>query len=174
VKPKALTRTPIEWTTLSAPATTPPAKPGWHCEHASEEYRLYYAETLNRFRGTGLAFARQNRHRVEVFLDEDRLNGGCRPSRQSSAADRFRIRHRPFASDRGNGSSCPTPVIEGASFLRSFVRPFRARRDFGCTGEKRTIGDCSPCVTREGLVDLSLRGKDCPGSARVDFYLACK
>jgi hypothetical protein len=67
------------------------------------------------------------------------------------------------------GRNCPTPVIEGASFLRSFVRPFRARRDFGCTGEKRTIGDCS-CVTREGLVDLSLRGKDCPGSARVDFY----
>lgn len=50
---------------------------GWHCEHVSEGCRNCYAETLNvaqRWdRGTGLAYTRPNREKVEVYLDEATL-----------------------------------------------------------------------------------------------------
>ena len=48
-------------------------KVGWFCEHASDGCRFCYAETMNKWRGNGLEFARQNRERVEIFLDDAKL-----------------------------------------------------------------------------------------------------
>jgi protein gp37 len=103
VKSKVLTPTKIEWTDCSwnpiRARNLKTGKAGWHCEHASEECRLCYSETLNGFRGTGLAFTRQNRHLVEVFLDKAWLNARM-PSKPSKVfvcdmTDLF----RPFVRD---------------------------------------------------------------------------
>jgi protein gp37 len=71
---KILQRTAIEWTDFSwnpiHARDRNTGKIGWHCEHASEECRLCYAETINKRVGTKLAFTRPNRSAVEVFLDE--------------------------------------------------------------------------------------------------------
>lgn len=48
-------------------------KVGWFCEHASDGCRFCYAESMNGFRGNGLDYVRQNRDRVEIFLDEKTL-----------------------------------------------------------------------------------------------------
>lgn len=48
-------------------------KVGWFCEHASDGCRFCYAESMNRFRGNGVDYVRQNRDRVEIFLDEKAL-----------------------------------------------------------------------------------------------------
>jgi len=52
----------------------PGGKPGWYCEHVSDGCRNCYAESMNYRLGTGIDFARQNRHRVEIFLDEKMLS----------------------------------------------------------------------------------------------------
>lgn len=46
---------------------------GWHCEHVNEACRNCYAETLNKRLGTGFAFGRPDRDRLEIFLDEKLL-----------------------------------------------------------------------------------------------------
>jgi protein gp37 len=79
-----MNKTPIEWTDYSwNPIRTrnrETGKIGHHCEHVDIDCLHCYAETWNRFRGTGLAFTRQNRERVDVFLDEKKLNQ--RPPRE--------------------------------------------------------------------------------------------
>src|SRR5690348_13490992 len=69
--------TKIEW----AEATVNPVrardpstgKVGWHCEHATPGCELCYAERINGRLGTGLDFTRQNRERVELYLEERML-----------------------------------------------------------------------------------------------------
>lgn len=51
----------------------PGGKPGWYCEHESEGCRNCYAESMNRRLGTGIDFKKQNREKVEIFLDEKML-----------------------------------------------------------------------------------------------------
>jgi protein gp37 len=46
---------------------------GWHCEHASPGCINCYAEGINGRFGTHHAFTRQNRDKVEIFLDEKML-----------------------------------------------------------------------------------------------------
>src|SRR3990167_320680 len=67
----------IEWTDAS---WTPirardkaTGKVGWHCEHASDGCRFCYAEIMNRRLGTGHDFRRQDRDKVEIFLDKEML-----------------------------------------------------------------------------------------------------
>lgn len=45
-------------------------KVGWFCEHVSELCRNCYAESMNLWIGTGLAYEPVNRKNVEIFLDE--------------------------------------------------------------------------------------------------------
>jgi len=45
-------------------------KVGWHCTHVSEGCRHCYAETMNKWRGTGLPFAPASQDKIELFLDE--------------------------------------------------------------------------------------------------------
>jgi protein gp37 len=75
---KTLRKTAIEWTDYSwnpiRARNLQTGTLGWHCERVSEECRLCYAQTINRRVGTGLDFTRQNRKRVEVFLDEETLD----------------------------------------------------------------------------------------------------
>jgi protein gp37 len=67
-------KTPIEWTNYSwnpiRARDRDTGKIGWFCEHVSEGCRHCYSENINHRLGTGIDFARQNRNRVEVFLDE--------------------------------------------------------------------------------------------------------
>jgi protein gp37 len=53
-------------------------KIGWHCEHVSEACRNCYAERMNRFTGTGLAYKPGHRADVEIFLDENILTAPLR------------------------------------------------------------------------------------------------
>src|SRR5215469_8130598 len=73
-KRRPLRRTAIEWTDYSwnpiRARERNTGKIGWHCEHASEECCLCYAETINKRVGTRLALTRPHRSAVEVFLDE--------------------------------------------------------------------------------------------------------
>ena len=50
---------------------------GYHCEHVSEGCRNCYAERMNGRMlpawGTGLEYTRQNREKVEIYLDEEAL-----------------------------------------------------------------------------------------------------
>ncbi len=46
---------------------------GWHCEHVSEGCRNCYAETMNAWRGTGLAFKPGNRETARLYLDDATL-----------------------------------------------------------------------------------------------------
>jgi protein gp37 len=48
-------------------------KVGWFCEHVTPGCEHCYAEAMNRRLGTGIDFKRQNRDRVELFLDEKLL-----------------------------------------------------------------------------------------------------
>ena len=78
-KPKTLTKTSIEWTDYSwnpiRARNRRTGKTGHHCEHASPGCLNCYSEKgWNRRFGTGLAFTRQNRDAVDVFLDEERLH----------------------------------------------------------------------------------------------------
>jgi protein gp37 len=70
-------KTSIEWTDCSwnpIRARDPETgKIGWYCEHRSDGCTNCYSEVLNHRFGTGIDFARQNRDRVELFLDEKRL-----------------------------------------------------------------------------------------------------
>jgi protein gp37 len=70
-------KTTIEWTDLSwnpiRARHRETGKVGWHCEHASDGCRFCYAETRNRWIGTGLPFTRQSREEVKLFLDKKRL-----------------------------------------------------------------------------------------------------
>lgn len=81
-----MNKTSIEWTDLSwnpiRSRNLETGKLGWHCEHAGIDCELCYSETTNEFRGTGLAFTRQNRNRVDIFLDEQRLQSRM-PTRPS-------------------------------------------------------------------------------------------
>lgn len=47
---------------------------GWHCEHVTEACRFCYAESMNAFRGTGLAFKPGLLDRLEIFLDEEMMD----------------------------------------------------------------------------------------------------
>jgi protein gp37 len=62
--------TAIEWTDETwnpIRASSPEHGNGWHCERVSEGCRNCYAEVINRDRfGTGLAYTRPNRDRVEI------------------------------------------------------------------------------------------------------------
>jgi protein gp37 len=51
-------------------------KVGWFCEHMSDGCRFCYAEAMNNWRGNRVSYQRQNRDRVEIFLDESAL---CKP-----------------------------------------------------------------------------------------------
>jgi protein gp37 len=55
-------------------------KVGWYCEHASDGCRHCYAKTINHRLGMRIDFARQNRDRVEVFLDEKVLHAKTPPA----------------------------------------------------------------------------------------------
>ena len=61
-KRRPLRRTAIEWTDYSwnpiRARERNTGKIGWHCEHASEECCLCYAETINKRVGTRLALTR--------------------------------------------------------------------------------------------------------------------
>lgn len=48
-------------------------KIGWFCEHASDGCRFCYAETMNRWRGNGIDYIKQNRDQIEIFIDEKTL-----------------------------------------------------------------------------------------------------
>ena len=48
-------------------------KIGWFCEHASDGCRFCYAESINDWRGNSVPYLRQNREKVEIFLDDDVL-----------------------------------------------------------------------------------------------------
>lgn len=70
-------RSKIEWcdaTVTPIRARDPvTGKTGWHCEHATPGCEFCYAEAINKRLGTGLAFTRQNRDKVELYLDENAL-----------------------------------------------------------------------------------------------------
>ncbi len=46
---------------------------GWHCEHVSPGCQNCYAESMNKWRGTGLPFKPGHRSDVKIFLDEKAL-----------------------------------------------------------------------------------------------------
>ena len=48
-------------------------KSGHHCEHVTEACRFCYAERMNRWRGTGLAFKPGHRADIEIYLDRKTL-----------------------------------------------------------------------------------------------------
>jgi hypothetical protein len=79
-----MNKTSIEWCTHSwNPIRARDRETGrvfHHCEHVDIDCPHCYAETINLFRGTGLAFTRQNRRKVEMFLDEKKLRE--RPPRE--------------------------------------------------------------------------------------------
>lgn len=68
--------TDATWTPIRA-RRRDTGKVGVHCERVSEACRNCYAATFNRrslpVHGTGLDFTRDNREKVEIFVDEDLL-----------------------------------------------------------------------------------------------------
>ncbi len=66
--------TKIEWTDSSwnpiRARNRETGKVGWYCEHATPGCEHCYSEAFNRRLGTRVAFKRQNRDKVEIFLDE--------------------------------------------------------------------------------------------------------
>lgn len=68
--------TDATWTPIRA-RRKDSGKVGVHCERVSEAFRNCYAATFNRrslpVHGTGLDFTRDNREKVEMFVDEDLL-----------------------------------------------------------------------------------------------------
>lgn len=70
-------RTGIEWAEASVNPVRArdkaTGKIGWHCEHATPGCEFCYAEAINRRLGTGHEFIRQNRDRIELFLDQKTL-----------------------------------------------------------------------------------------------------
>jgi protein gp37 len=69
-----MAKTKIEWATDSwnpiRAIDRATGKRGWYCEHATPGCEHCYSEALNRRFGTRVDYARQNRDRVELFLDE--------------------------------------------------------------------------------------------------------
>jgi protein gp37 len=67
-------RSKIEWTESSwnpiRARHRETGRLGWHCTHASEGCRNCYAESMNRWRGTGLAYKPGHERDIEVFLDD--------------------------------------------------------------------------------------------------------
>jgi len=76
-------KTSIEWTDYSwnpiRARNRKTGKIGWYCEHRSDGCANCYSENINHRWGTGIDFARQNRDRVELFLDEKVLHGKMPP-----------------------------------------------------------------------------------------------
>jgi protein gp37 len=80
-------KSPIEW--LAGGDTWNPVrarnlktgKVGWFCEHASDLCRFCYAEAMNNWIGTGLAFKPIHLKDVEIFLDEKILMQPLRSKR---------------------------------------------------------------------------------------------
>lgn len=65
------------WNPIKAATLTTDEKPGgdvgWHCEHVSEGCRNCYAEAINLRLGTKLDYRRQDRGKVQVFIDQKTL-----------------------------------------------------------------------------------------------------
>jgi protein gp37 len=70
-------KTKIEWTDASwtpiRARNLKTGKIGWHCEHDTTGCINCYAESMNRFVGTGLPFKPGHRKDIEIFLDEKML-----------------------------------------------------------------------------------------------------
>jgi protein gp37 len=77
-------KTSIEWTDRSwnpiRARNRENGKIGWYCEHRSDGCGICYSEVINHRFGTGVDFARQNRDRVELFLDEKALRKKMPPA----------------------------------------------------------------------------------------------
>lgn len=65
----AISWTDSTWTPIRA-RNRANGKVGHYCEHVTPGCEFCYAEAMNRRLGTGIDFKRQNRERVEIFLDE--------------------------------------------------------------------------------------------------------
>jgi protein gp37 len=61
------------WTPIRA-RNRETGKVGWYCEHATPGCESCYSEAMNRRLGTRVDFKRQNRDKVEIFLDEEMLS----------------------------------------------------------------------------------------------------
>lgn len=72
-----MAKTKIEWATDSwnpiRAFDRATGKVGWYCEHATPGCEHCYSEALNRRLGTRVDYKRQNRDRVELYLDERML-----------------------------------------------------------------------------------------------------
>jgi len=61
--------TDTSWTPIRA-RNKATGKIGWHCTKPSTGCANCYAESMNKWRGTGLPFAKSSTEQVEVFLDD--------------------------------------------------------------------------------------------------------
>lgn len=80
--PAGITATAIEWTDFAfnplRAIDRETGKVGWHCVPVAPGCANCYAATINRRFGTGLDYAAQNGKRVEVVIDEQRIEAALK------------------------------------------------------------------------------------------------